>query len=232
MDHASVYARLIARARDRELVGYTEKHHVTPRCMDRSSLDIVRITPEEHYVAHQLLVKMHPGHAGLVYAALMMTAGSPSMKHRRGGNKLYGWLRRRLSQTVRVFTPETRAKMSSNNVGMAGRTHNDTTKIKMSLALKGRPKSTEHRSAMSRVRLGKKLPPHSEEWRLHQRLGIRNAIAAGCKRPDQTNPEHRARQSARMKQVWASRSDSDRKTIAEMRDAGRVKAANAGCGFH
>ena len=52
--------------------------------------NLVDLTPEEHYVAHQLLVKIHPNNGKLIYAATMMCSN-------RINNKLYGWLRRRLS---------------------------------------------------------------------------------------------------------------------------------------
>lgn len=95
MDYQKHYERLCERARNRLLEGYTERHHVIPRCMggDDSPDNLVDLTPEEHYVAHQLLVKMYPEHQGLVWAAHMMTCGSKM--HNRGANKLYGWLRRK-----------------------------------------------------------------------------------------------------------------------------------------
>ena len=92
MDYAKHYNRLVEKARVRELTGYTEKHHILPRCMGGTdeSTNLVNLTPEEHYVAHQLLVKMYPEESGLVFAAIMMTAQRPS-------NKLYGWIKRRMS---------------------------------------------------------------------------------------------------------------------------------------
>lgn len=94
MDYRKHYDLLCERAKTRQLDCYTERHHVVPRCMggDDSPDNLVDLTPEEHYVAHQLLVKMHPDHRGLVWAAHQMT------KHQNGnrnGNKLYGWLKRK-----------------------------------------------------------------------------------------------------------------------------------------
>lgn len=95
MDYLAHYHRLIDRARDRVTNGYVERHHILPRCLggtdDKSN--IVELTPEEHYVAHQLLVKIHPNHYGLIWAAIQMTA-HPNGKR---SNKVYGWLRRRAS---------------------------------------------------------------------------------------------------------------------------------------
>ena len=53
---------------------------------DKSNL--VELTPEEHYVAHQLLVKMYPDIDNLVYAANKMTVTSKNTKR---NNKRYGW---------------------------------------------------------------------------------------------------------------------------------------------
>lgn len=58
-------------------------------------VNIVELTPEEHYVAHQLLVKIYPNNKGLIWAAILMT-GHPTVKERTN-NKIYGWLKRKWS---------------------------------------------------------------------------------------------------------------------------------------
>src|SRR3990167_9315455 len=95
MNYALHYDRLIARARSRTLTGYRERHHVLPRCMGGSdaSENLVDLTGEEHYVAHQLLVKMYPTVRSLATAAMWMAK-------RVTGNKAYGWLRRRHALAV------------------------------------------------------------------------------------------------------------------------------------
>lgn len=54
--------------------------------------NLVNLTPEEHFLAHQLLVKMYPEHGALATAAYMMTVSSTRQVR---SNKLYGWLRRK-----------------------------------------------------------------------------------------------------------------------------------------
>ena len=90
MNYAKIYESLIERGKNRICTGYTEKHHIVPRCLGGSDNkdNIVVLTPEEHYVAHQLLVKMYPGNHRIAKAASMMIVNRPS-------NKLYGWLRKR-----------------------------------------------------------------------------------------------------------------------------------------
>ena len=94
MDYNTHYNLLIERAKTRQLSGYVERHHIVPKCMggtdDKSNL--VELTPEEHYVAHQLLVKMYPEVDSLVYAANKMTVSSKTTSR---NNKRYGWLKRR-----------------------------------------------------------------------------------------------------------------------------------------
>ena len=99
MDYFKCYNTLIERARCRTTEGYTELHHITPRCMggDDSEENLVKLYPEEHYLAHQLLVKMHPNHYGLVSAALYMCT--------RPNNKLYGWLKRKRAEEMKTHNP-------------------------------------------------------------------------------------------------------------------------------
>jgi len=94
MNYQRHYDRLIERARVRELCGYSERHHVLPRCLGGANevCNLVRLTPEEHYVAHQLLVKIHPDNGSLLWAAKQMSRNRPGRQ-----NKLYGWLRRKFS---------------------------------------------------------------------------------------------------------------------------------------
>lgn len=94
MDYKKHYDSLITRAQHRIIASYTENHHIIPRCMGGSddSNNLVRLTPEEHYVAHQLLIKIHPENMALINAAIMMIPKRPS-------NKLYGWLKRRFVET-------------------------------------------------------------------------------------------------------------------------------------
>lgn len=104
MNYEAIYEKLIIRAKDRKLEGYVERHHIIPRCLKGTddSFNIVLLTPEEHYLAHLLLVKIHPHNRSLIYAAKMMAG--------QGNNKSYGWLRRRSSELG--FTKEHKENLS------------------------------------------------------------------------------------------------------------------------
>ncbi|UGO47056.1 putative HNH endonuclease [Shigella phage ChubbyThor] len=99
MNYQNIYDSLIQRAKTRSLVGYSETHHIIPRCMggkdDKHNL--VELTPEEHYLAHQLLVKIYPKNFKLAFAANAMCVNNEFSG--RSCNKLFGWLRRKLSHS-------------------------------------------------------------------------------------------------------------------------------------
>ena len=125
MNYQAHYDRLIERAKNRVLEGYVENHHVIPKCIggtnDKSN--IVSLTPEEHYVAHQLLVKLYPDVKGLAYAAVAM-CGEGRTKNRN--NRAYGWVRRAQGAARKgspspwkgkTFSPEQLKKISIGRTG-------------------------------------------------------------------------------------------------------------------
>lgn len=122
MNYLKHYDLLIDRAKQRTIDVYTEKHHIIPKCLggtdDRSNL--VDLTPEEHYVAHQLLIKIY-NNPKLIHAAAMMTVTNRRHQKIGRGNKLYGWLRRRLQKIAKQRT--------GNSNGSFGKPwfHNPTT---------------------------------------------------------------------------------------------------------
>lgn len=151
MDYQKHYNKLIERAKNRLLEGYTENHHIIPRCINGSNdvENIVALTPEEHYVAHQLLIKIYPNESKLVYAAHMMTVGS--LKHSRN-NKLYGWLRKKNSESMQGNTYGKAHKgKTSWNKGLTKET--DLRVAQISKSNKGKPSPNK----------GRIFGPHSEE---------------------------------------------------------------------
>lgn len=211
MDYCWHYERLIERARKRTLSGYSERHHVVPQCRggDESPRNIVRLTPEEHYVAHQLLVKMYPEDAGLLWAAVAMTNGTERMPRR---NKLFGWLRRRLAHRMRGNTfgcnpsAETRAKMSASRLGKKRTPHTEETKAKMSAASKGRTKTPAHRASLSKAKTGGTVRrTELGEARRIQAVRLAGSKISAANRNRYSNDEERRATAVSMKAVWAKR---------------------------
>lgn len=224
MDYGAIYDKLIDRARHRELNVYVERHHIIPKCVGGSDVpaNLVFLTPEEHYLAHQLLFKMErfsEHKSQLCFAANMMVAG-------RASNKMYGWLRRRLvehlrqSNTGRKQSPETVAKRVSKTKGMK--------------------RSPETIEAIRRSKLGHKRKPFSEEHirKLTEVARTRNAMRgrqhsaytkskisranSGLSRPDElkkriseklkgtkNTEETKRKKSIAAKKAWARRKGND-----------------------
>lgn len=165
MNYQNIYNNLIIKAKNREVSEYTEKHHIIPRCMggDNSKSNLVKLTPEEHYLAHQLLVKIYPNDIKLIFAASAMTF---DRQGKRYNNKMYGWIRRKLS-----------IASSENNKGkesaFKGRKHTEESKAKMSKASKdlglippsreGIPLTMEQKKHLSEFWIGKPKPPRTKE---------------------------------------------------------------------
>jgi hypothetical protein len=102
MDYQKIYNSIINRGLSRaSFEGYNEVHHIIPKCLGGSNTEdnLVSLTPEEHYVCHQLLLKLYPNNRKLIYAARMMCVSCPNSKR---SNKLYGWIKRRNSAPKRV----------------------------------------------------------------------------------------------------------------------------------
>lgn len=125
MNYQKIYNQLIDKAKNRNYDGYTEKHHIIPRCMNGTDDkdNLVRLLPEEHYLAHQLLVKIYPGNNKLIYALKMMTqCGSGKMIR---NNKEFSWIRK--------LNIESR---TGENSPSYGKNITDETREKMRLAKK------------------------------------------------------------------------------------------------
>jgi len=140
MQYGVIYDSLISRAQTRltESTQYYEVHHILPKCMGGTNDpdNLVKLTPEEHYLAHQLLAKQHPTNRKLLYAAILMTASADGT---RINNKLYGWIKRKRSELGR--SEETKRKIGESN----------------KLKLKGRKLPKEHADKIQKAKVGRKI---------------------------------------------------------------------------
>tara|TARA_R110000868_G_scaffold67776_1_gene200837 strand:+ start:134 stop:805 length:672 start_codon:yes stop_codon:yes gene_type:complete len=151
MDYLKHYNKLVQRSQariDSEL--YVESHHIIPRCLGGSDSpsNLVNLTPEEHYVAHQLLVKLHPTNSKLYHAANMMVAN-------RTTNKSYGWIRRGISESMK----------GSGNPNYKGKARNEYIK-KYGIPLSTKYELSESgREILSKKLIGENNPCYAiEPW--------------------------------------------------------------------
>ena len=205
MNYIDHYERLIERAKHRVLEGYAERHHIVPRCIggDDSPLNMVRLTAEEHFVAHQLLIRLFPRNAKLAYAAI-------AMAKRVTGRRAYGWLRRKQieAQRGRHHRSDAIAKMSAakrshwergaykdvqwdNKAKWTGKKHSAETRAKMSESMRAycaKPGSHERRSETMRL-----------EWQRRRASSYKNNVGRVH------SPETRAKISASRLALFAER---------------------------
>jgi hypothetical protein len=160
MNYTKIYNDLIVKGKTRVLTEdiHTETHHIIPRCMNGndSKENLVDLTPEEHYTAHLLLVKIYLGNRKLIHAAGMMAVSGKNLHRSR--NKQYGWIKRKLVEVRR----EMMSGENSPNYGKPGHftggKHTIEAKAKISKAATGRilgPLSEETKNKISVSNIGK-----------------------------------------------------------------------------
>lgn len=160
MNYENLYAELIDNARSagrsKNLGVYYEGHHITPKCMGGSNKreNIVLLTAKEHFVAHHLLVKIHPKNRGITIAFSAMC------------NKLSPNRDRNYNITAIVYSNAKKAYIASQSgknskwYGLPsvnlGKKASAETLAKMSAARKGVTFSAEHKKNLSLATSGAK----------------------------------------------------------------------------
>ena len=126
MNYKLHYQKLIDRSQSlnrNKIDDYYESHHVVPKCL--GGLDhkdnLVLLTPEEHYVAHQLLAKIYPDNKGLVWACLIMCGSTNQVKR---NNKAYGWIKKQHAKLQSITMIG-----NTNGAGNKGKKHSIDTKL-------------------------------------------------------------------------------------------------------
>jgi hypothetical protein len=130
--------------------------------------NIVRLTPEEHFVAHQLLVKIYPTIPELVMAVRYMCYGSYK-NGGRIGNKLFGWLRRKHMEVMREINAGKKLSQETINrirESKKGHTHSEETKLKIAKSHLNKLHSPETKIKMSQSQRGREGQPMPETTKL------------------------------------------------------------------
>lgn len=151
MDYQKIYNQLIERAQNRTLEGYTEKHHIIPKCLGGSNNkeNLVELTAREHFLCHRLLCEIYPKVTKLWYALFLMAIGKQIIKSKyKLDSRSYERLKLEFIQNVkgkkkpkgfgkgRVFSPTHIENMSKAKLGIK---KPQGTGEKISIARKGKP---------------------------------------------------------------------------------------------
>jgi hypothetical protein len=164
------YYSIIETAKNRIIEGYTEKHHIIPRCFGGTdnSDNLVELTAREHYICHLLLTKMLEGSDKykMIYGYLIMAQGKSRYNQRdyKINSRLYESIK-----SQQKHSEETKRKLSEYNTG---KKLTEETKLKISLGHKGQkawnkgmkmpPRSEEHRRKLSEAVKGHNMPVTKE----------------------------------------------------------------------
>jgi hypothetical protein len=122
------YHNIINRARQRKIEGYSEGHHIIPKCLggDNSKSNLVRLTAREHFICHQLLVRMvqteHRSRMALA-ATKMWQRGKNQGRDYQFHGRTYEALKKQASEFLselnrkRWADPEMRARIIASKKG-------------------------------------------------------------------------------------------------------------------
>ena len=175
MNYKKHYEKLISKARNRSILKseYKEVHHIIPKCMggDDSKDNLISLFPEEHLVAHLLLVKIYSDNQKLIYAANMMT------NFHSIDNKKYAWVRKQISNSMKENNPmhdlEVRKKVGDKIKGQVPWNKGlDKTDLRVQKGIYER--TEECREKSRQARLGKPLKDSTKQILREQRIGKPN----------------------------------------------------------
>ena len=141
--YTKCYFKLIETAKVRMLDGYTERHHIIPRCLGGSNdqTNLVDLTAREHFICHLLLTKMHDNKR----LGLALTSMRSSTRYIPRASKIYEIARKTSSNAMKgegnpmfgvsiPWTAERRAKTAETmkTTGAAKRRNHPTWRANVS----------------------------------------------------------------------------------------------------
>lgn len=137
MNYKRIYNELVERRKTSPYNGYTENHHIIPRCMGGTDTEenIVALSAREHFIAHQLLYKIYKTYKLLCAITLMCTDRNGN----RLNNRLYSWHRERFAKETSKYM-KTYWENNPHPRGMLGKKHSIESLQKIVLPLRKRAK--------------------------------------------------------------------------------------------
>ncbi len=155
MDYKALYHRFIQDRQGREVAGYSERHHIVPRCEGGGDEpeNLLRLSARDHLFAHLILAKWKGGLHWLPLILMTSQAKRPSQPTAQE-LRIAAKAREKAGQALvgREKTKEERQKLSR---ALKGRTILPAWRAKMSQAHSGKALTKEHRDNIGRGLQGK-----------------------------------------------------------------------------
>jgi len=146
MDYRKVYDAIITRSKSRALTGYTETHHIIPKCLGGSNKkeNLTILTAREHFICHWLLSRMYPGNRKLAYAFFAMCKQQNSLQERYiPSSRAYEEARSNYSRLG--LTEEHKQKISKSQLKNTNNSSRVFKGMKSNMSEQGRQKLAEAR---------------------------------------------------------------------------------------
>ena len=180
MDYQKHYNQLISKAINQPYNGYTEIHHITPKCLGGldSKSNLVRLSAKQHFVAHHLLYKIHGG-SKLAHAWYAMCRVGKGQEDRLVNARMFERIKTLRSRLLRA---ESIGELNH----FFGKTHSDETRAQKDLRL-WEKRSESHQLALL---ASQKLPKSAEHKAKIGRKGmvmLQNIITGDIIRVDQAD---------------------------------------------
>lgn len=128
MDYLKIYNSLVEKGKNRKLTGYTETHHIIPKCVGGTNdkWNLVKLTAKEHFICHLLLCELYPKESKLKYALWRMC----NVKNNEFQKRNYV-VSSRLYQRIKIEISYTISEMRKGKPTTLGYKHTDESKIKI-----------------------------------------------------------------------------------------------------
>lgn len=162
MNYERIYKSIIERAKTRQLEGYSERHHIVPKCMggNDDARNLVRLTAKEHFICHLLLVEIYPENSKLIYALWrMINSKGRSNKRYIPSGRIYEFIKQTHASVMsETYTGRRMSKECIEKRKLARKTftHSKETKEKISKANSGKVRSDEFKQNLSKMHTGKR----------------------------------------------------------------------------
>lgn len=162
------YDRIVNHFKNISVDGYTESHHIIPRCLGGTDDpdNLVSLPTKAHFLVHLLLTKIYPDNPGLKFALAAF------MRDKTGDRILTG------AQYEKARLAFTEARKTIKYPSRKGKFVSEETKEKIRQSLKGRKPSAEARKKMSESRIGRKHKPETIEKIRQSNIGLKRSAEA------------------------------------------------------
>jgi hypothetical protein len=178
------YYSIIESAQNRQITGYTEKHHIIPDCLfikrsrpgkpgsiagnPNDPSNLVAITAREHLVCHILLTKMFKTseqQMKMINALLIMIGNYRYTKKVAMNSRLFEKMRNQLSEKKKGQPSYVRTAATRKKLSLAAKRRTPEGIERSAAAHRGKVVSEETRSKMRIIHSSRVRLPHSEDTR-------------------------------------------------------------------